>query len=845
MSTINIHQWNPFFIPHLAYQDKRVDLTRDSLAAVYASACDQCLDDLRWICLGFAMEELQKGGYRLSNELPYDFRRVAEDAATQKLKLSLSSGLQTIHFSSESTGDFDSLLRLDRFLTVESIYIDGFLPRSERVCIDKLSSLKKLSCKNSDIIWISIESVNDIFCENCPKLESIIARSQKFEIRNCPVTDLVLENAEEFIAINCSNITSLQLPKARKVTLDNCPLLTILNVPVATEISGRQLPRLTDVSSSKPTQVSFSDCRNLQTLDLSQAKHIFLEHVKMQQADAPLAIDLELVGLIPLVSIYAPHAEKVFFSNCSIDDWTIPKAKYIRIVECNVNMPIVFFEAIDFFIEKIFRAKCVTLPKARNVECIECESLSRVEAPNATDVSIRRCALDKAYFPSALTVSLEELSLKILLVPKATQVTSKKCRIDAVDAPQATEVCFEECSSLYSASFCKARNAYFSSCDTLHFLCLPLAYRVTCEKNRSLKLLYAPKARSPNIVDCHQLDTINDHLLSAAKEGDLKLCAMALHLGADETVVDKKNHPPFFYLSSEQRTTLTQLRMTFATLIQKLALSPAEVLASRVVVLNKSLLNENMAKLASTEGIVEIFSELYKIPGIKPLMEYAKLAALGLHLQKESQPGDEEMLTICFDAKKTTVEGIQFWGKDGLDGMAASGCYTTGGNKICIAAKTTSTNTPQDIYATIIHELTHFIAYHLFHNDCNPYPDYLGGRAKAFDTIASSIKADLSTKDTIFQNVFNTQKYKVKEIHKELIVRVPEMMVTYPGQDGMSRLEQQVPELLEYYFTIFLREVKEAIVENEKWALNYWPKDLFFLSDGIIDLENEFCQLQV
>lgn len=352
------------------------------------------------------------------------------------------------------------------------------------------------------------------------------------------------------------------------------------------------------------------------------------------------------------------------------------------------------------------------------------------------------------------------------------------------------------------------------------------------------RIVWDAKRRPDNflaIVDSSN----NSPLHRAAKTVRLKDCARLLFMGGSIESYNRDNELPLAGLNQSQRIKLRRLQNTLADLISRMDEKPPEILAGRISV---------KGGIFNREDILPALNNLYRQNEIKPLMDLAKLAALGLHELSERRcfaegydsddddditknpNSDLQKLDIQIDASKTTVEGMCYWGEDGRKGTGALGVYFPGGNTVYVGGRNSNGNarTPAEIRATLIHELTHFLAYEIFKNKGNPYLDSDVKNKNLFTEIAAELQQHQDGLDPILRQVFLL--YSADQHHAELIVRVPQMIVEYAsveGNNGLRRLENQAPRLLAYYNNVFIREVESHINKLEQRALRNWPKELF------------------
>ncbi|VVC75571.1 hypothetical protein AQUSIP_08610 [Aquicella siphonis] len=126
-----------------------------------------------------------------------------------------------------------------------------------------------------------------------------------------------------------------------------------------------------------------------------------------------------------------------------------------------------------------------------------------------------------------------------------------------------------------------------------------------------------------------------------------------------------------------------------------------------------------------------------------------------------------------------------------------------------------------EVLAVIMHESAHFIINQLFQNASQPFPNdaYSNPLREKFAAIVALTKsrlgemaAAISTDKEheaykIIETVYNA--YPSSEWAAELIVRVPQILVTMGPKEGQVWLEKNVPELLTY----FEKEINPRIME--------------------------------
>jgi hypothetical protein len=318
----------------------------------------------------------------------------------------------------------------------------------------------------------------------------------------------------------------------------------------------------------------------------------------------------------------------------------------------------------------------------------------------------------------------------------------------------------------------------------------------------------------------------NTALHRAAKYGHLKTYARLRFLGASDTIRNSGSRTPVQYLSRSQETRARLLQDNLSILVNQLGQGAPEILAGRMFVDN--------ARFPDSDTKEQMLGELYLINDISPLLDLAKLAALGFHnLARRARFNDadydsdndneealreDQKLSIRLDARRETVDGIA-----GVDD--AYGVYFQGGNTVYFGGSRTSR---AESRATMIHELTHFIAYELY-NSCNPYGATDTVNRDRFERIINHLRQRQRALDPILQRAFGQNYEQYNQCAAELIVRVPQMIIQYQNQapNGIERLQNQAPELLTYYRDVFLVAIREHTARLEQRALQEWPRELF------------------
>jgi TPR repeat protein len=326
----------------------------------------------------------------------------------------------------------------------------------------------------------------------------------------------------------------------------------------------------------------------------------------------------------------------------------------------------------------------------------------------------------------------------------------------------------------------------------------------------------------------------------AAQIPILKSYARLRLLGANPKSMDKHLKTPIQYLSEKVLTNedrcdkelllkkTTALQNNLMKFIDYFYKSTPEIIATRIIFKGMSLdINGYNKQLA-------VLEELYDMPAIRPLFDLAKLAILGKHKlsQRPSVVNDnydsdedenEATTEVCYfniimDPQKETVEHIVSGGEE------AYGIYWPTDqtrNTIFVAGGRPSPY-PR---ATLIHELCHFIAQEVYGNHCFPYKEKDFVHKIEFTNITDQLKQQEAILDPILQGAFHPVYVKNEQIHCELIVRVPQLIVS--KAEGLAILQEQAPFLLEYYTSTFLVDVQSHINHLQSKAFGHWSPQLF------------------
>lgn len=349
--------------------------------------------------------------------------------------------------------------------------------------------------------------------------------------------------------------------------------------------------------------------------------------------------------------------------------------------------------------------------------------------------------------------------------------------------------------------------------------------------------------------DINQIDKYGKTLLHKAAESKiLKYCARLVLLGADKSIADYISKLPFDYLDDDEKKVVQNLQLDISRLNNDLFLSSSEILSRNTV-------THRTTKPSGEVAIYYRHLEEQLCPhsrnAILPLLKVAKLSCLGLHdfsdriqFDKVDYDSDndlngsvslEQRLNISLDPSSSRVCNITHFGKSALGGMEALGVYFPGRNSIFVGTKTPEEEKDNTL-STFIHEITHFVTLEVFKNDCKPYSNDDEYAKAIFCEIASDLHRRKDSLPSILRGAFNEYYIDNDQIHGELIVRIPELLVSENGYKGIEILKHHAQDLWNYYNKHFLPKIIVHLGEIYKRCTSYWPVE-HMLDESIAEID--------
>lgn len=180
------------------------------------------------------------------------------------------------------------------------------------------------------------------------------------------------------------------------------------------------------------------------------------------------------------------------------------------------------------------------------------------------------------------------------------------------------------------------------------------------------------------------------------------------------------------------------------------------------------------------EKIKTFLEQLNAIPEIKPILEVI-----------EYSPS----LMIVFDFDRKDISKIDFPSQPEF-----GSCYHHLGH-LYIAGN----RSDEAVMGTLIHELCHYAMEIVFDNQCKPFAASDSNNKKHFDDIVENYRHQEHA-ELIMRRVF--LHYEENSFAKELIVRVPELLVAYQG-DKLKEIKTRYEELFSFYMENVLPKIRQ------------------------------------
>lgn len=220
------------------------------------------------------------------------------------------------------------------------------------------------------------------------------------------------------------------------------------------------------------------------------------------------------------------------------------------------------------------------------------------------------------------------------------------------------------------------------------------------------------------------------------------------------------------------------------------------------------------------DTIYTAFEELYQKSLLEPILKVV---------------AQEKMLRIVFDFNQTSVANL-----DPSKGRNVTGASYYYDGFIFIGAKNLLVpgQKRNEVLGTLIHELCHYAMSLTYNNDSKPYRQDDSTKREYFESIAQQC-SEMKQRESIINQVY---KYPDQRLHAELIVRVPQLIITSKDSPKyLKKRERLFSRLFKFYENISLadlettRHVLEA--KNQVRELNEMCATLSCLNNSSIELK--------
>ncbi|KAG5668399.1 hypothetical protein PVAND_016339 [Polypedilum vanderplanki] len=168
-------------------------------------------------------------------------------------------------------------------------------------------------------------------------------------------------------------------------------------------------------------------------------------------------------------------------------------------------------------------------------------------------------------------------------------------------------------------------------------------------------------------------------------------------------------------------------------------------------------------------------------------------------------------LQIIFDFNRKSVEYL-----DPTQDRGTLGLFYGNGRIYVGAKQLLDPKTEHEVFATIAHELCHFVLYNIFGKDAKPYDENDEKTAEEFEEISQECN-DKKSIDNIISLVYDC--YPSEMFHAELIVRIPHFFAHYHNKpDVIEKLKEDFKSLFDFYELNLMPKLENALVKLKKKA---------------------------
>jgi predicted SprT family Zn-dependent metalloprotease len=163
-------------------------------------------------------------------------------------------------------------------------------------------------------------------------------------------------------------------------------------------------------------------------------------------------------------------------------------------------------------------------------------------------------------------------------------------------------------------------------------------------------------------------------------------------------------------------------------------------------------------------------------------------------------------LHVVFDFNRDSVQYL-----DPTQDRRTLGLFYGNGRIYVGARQLLDPQTEHEVFATIAHELCHFVLYHVFGRSANPYDDHDEATAAEFEQVSRDCEAKKQL-DKIIGFVYSC--YDQDQQHAELIVRVPHFYAHYCHKpEIVEAARREFASLFGFYESKVMPRLENALVE--------------------------------
>lgn len=216
--------------------------------------------------------------------------------------------------------------------------------------IKKLDNLSLKNCPN--LIRISAPNVQQVYCNDSPKLEHIDAHDARIlQFTCCPkLRTIDAPNVEDLNSSSCVALEKIYAPCVKKIKIADCISLTQIYAPIAIEIESFQTPNLKILYAPLAKSISLNNNR-LKSIFAPHAKFLHISNnTELEAIYAPYVKTIQCYECINLTTIYAPKLQQICSANIpNSTKKTIILAPYKQLIAKEHSKPFLLNSLEDLF----------------------------------------------------------------------------------------------------------------------------------------------------------------------------------------------------------------------------------------------------------------------------------------------------------------------------------------------------------------------------------------------------------------------------------------------------------------------------------------------------------------